>query len=133
MWRRAAEPALTGAASAERLDVHDDKTLGTERLEAWCHPAGGRARRLYDTEGDRIEIVIDADGQLRRRGGDAGPNWTPNTDPAFVRKNSTDFLHEFRVAYVNKRLEDAGPARFDGRPAHAFRVVRPDGVTAETW
>ena len=50
-----------------------------------------------------------------------------------MRKNSTDFLHEFRVAYVSKQLEDAGPATFDGRAAEAFRVKQPDGVTEETW
>jgi hypothetical protein len=77
--------------------------------------------------------VIDANGRLTLRGGDAGPDWTENSDPAFVRKNATDFLHEFRVAYVNKQLEDAGPARFDGRAAEAFTVKQPDGITEETW
>jgi hypothetical protein len=136
---RAYAAALPGKALVHEVvltswhGLNDDKTLGTERLEAWYHPADGRARRLYDTEGDRIEIVVDANGRLILRGGDAGPNWTSNDDPAFVRKNSTDFLHEFRVAYVNKQLEDAGPASFDGRPAHAFRVKQPDGITEETW
>ena len=136
---RAYAAALPGKAVVHEVVVtdwhglNDDKTLGTERLEAWYHPADGRARRLYDTEGDRIDIVVDANGRLMLRGGDSGPDWTENGDPGFVRKNSTDFLHEFRVAYVNKQLEDAGPASFDGRPAEAFRVKQPDGITEETW
>ena len=109
--------------------LNDDRTLGTERLEGWYHPADGRARRVYDAEGDRIDIVVDANGRVKLRGGDVGPNWTANTDPAFVRKNSTDFLHEFRVAYVNKQREEAGPSTFGGRAAEAFRVKQPDGVT----
>jgi len=136
---RAYAAALPGKSVVHEVvvtDWHgldDDKTLGTERLEAWYHPADGRARRLVDSEGDRIEIVVAANGRLQLRGGDVGPQWTENNDPAFVRKNSTDFLHEFRVAYVNKQLEDAGPAMFDGRPAEAFHVTRPDGITEETW
>lgn len=109
------------------------RRLGTERLEAWYHPADGRARRLYDEHGDRVDIVVPAHGVLRLRGSDAGPLWTENPDPGFRRKNATDFLHEFRQAYKTGTLERTGHETFAGRDTVAYRVKAPDGVTEERW
>jgi hypothetical protein len=113
--------------------LDEDAPAGSERLEAWYHPADGRARRLYDETGDRVDVVVAADGTLRLRGSDAGPHWTGNPNPAFRRKNQTDFLHEFRRAYEGGRLEEVGEASFAGRDAVAYRVKAPQGVDEEQW
>jgi hypothetical protein len=113
--------------------LDSDEPLGSERLEAWYHPADGRARRLYDEAGGRVDVVVPAHGTLQLRGSDVGPKWTENPDPGFRRKNQTDFLHEFRRAYETGQLEEIGSRQFDGREAIAYRVKAPDGVDEVTW
>jgi len=114
-----------------RLDARTASGLG--RLEAWYHPADGRARRLYDLGGDRIDIVVPAHGPLRLRNSYVGPDWTVNPAPGLRRTNQTDFLHEFRRAYETGRLEQVGERPFDGRPAMAYRVKSPAGIDEELW
>ena len=106
--------------------------LGSERIEAWYYPTDGRARRLYDDTGERVDIIVPTHG-MQLHVTDLGSDWTEIVDPGLRRKSQTDFLHEFRRAYETDQLEELGRRPFDGRDAIAYRVKTPDGVDEEIW
>jgi hypothetical protein len=105
---------------------------GGETIDAWYHPAGGRARRHVSGSEGLYDVVV-APGGVRVRSPNTGRRWAENDDPAFRARNRTDFLHEFRRAYESGQLKELGPRTFEGRDAVAYRVRNPRGIDSLTW
>jgi hypothetical protein len=132
------------AARAYAATAPDEGVLFTELLEEYAPPDGTTERRVTQIwqRGDRMHRVQTATGSdgrqrifewvLDERGlhskmpeppVDTIPRDGDAQDREILDHWERTFVDEFRARYADAQLRDAGPATFEGRPAHAYDVL----------
>jgi hypothetical protein len=105
--------------------------------QIWQHgDRSHRIRRMVDAEGrtrtlpqhDRAWVYeyVQDDGVLQGLMPEGGVQILRASDnaeaKAILEQERASFVDSFRARYADVELHDAGPATFDGRPAHAYEV-----------